>query len=204
MLFCAEGRPRRAGRSAARRRATRGPDGARRGLGAGNLRLPRPREPVTCHTGDPRPLDLVATGKTTTRRIDRTARHAAGGLRAIALRTPNPSRASPHAYHINITVSLRLLLVRARRQPRQRASAAASASASGAPSAPSFKRLHMRLRFFKGRLVLLGPIRIAEADREDRVLELAADEVPRGPDPRPVAADVRLELDARDRRRGCR
>ena len=76
--------------------------------------------------------------------------------------------------------SLGLLLVRARRQARQRVGRRVGLGVGRAVGS-ILQSLHMRLRLLEGRLVLLGPIRIAEADREDRVLELAAREVPRAP-----------------------
>ena len=93
-------------------------------------------------------------------------------------------------------MSLGLLLVRARRQPRQRVGGRVRFSIC-LPISPVLQRLHVRLGLLEGLLVLLGAVAVAEADREDRVLEFPRREIPRRPDPRPIAADVRLELDAR-------
>ncbi len=92
--------------------------------------------------------------------------------------------------------SLGLLLVRARRQARERVGRRVRFSIC-LPISTVFEGFHMRLRLLEGRLVLLGAVAVAEADREDRVLEFPRREIPRRPDPRPIAADVRLELDAR-------
>ncbi len=45
----------------------------------------------------------------------------------------------------------------------------------------------MGFRLLKRLLVLLGAVAVAEADREDRVLEFPRREIPRRPDPRPIA-----------------